>query len=187
MSAALFPAAGHLLDDRRLDDELMTEVGRGSEAALESLIHRHRDRLVRLSARLTSDRGQAEDIAQETFIRLVDHAPAYEGRGQFVAWLHTIARRLCFNVNRARQRRPEVALEAAHDRPSYATPEKALELKEVRRALAQLPERQRKALWLKAAEGRSYREIAAALECSESDVANAIFRGRETLARYLRD
>ena len=187
MSATLVPAAGRMIEDRLLDDELMAQVATGSESALESLITRHRDRLVRMSARLTSDQGHAEDIAQETFIRLVDHAPAYEGRGQFVSWLYTIARRLSLNVIRAKQRRSEVALEAAHDRPSSATPEKALELKEVRRALANLPERQRKALWLKAAEGRSYREIAKTLQCTESDVANAIFRGRETLARLLRD
>jgi len=186
MSATL-PLAGRLIEDRRLDDELMAQVVAGSEAALESLMTRHRDRLVRMSARLTGDRGGAEDIAQETFIRLVGHSHAYEGRGQFTSWLYTIARRLCLNFIRASQRRPEVALEAAYDRPSFSTPEKALELKEVRRALANLPERQRKALWLKAAEGRSYREIAKSLECSESDVANAIFRGRETLARFLRD
>jgi DNA-directed RNA polymerase specialized sigma24 family protein len=53
--------------------------------------------------------------------------------------------------------------------------------------MAQLPERQRRALWLKAVLGKSYREIAATLECSESDVANAIFRGREALTLFLRD
>jgi RNA polymerase sigma-70 factor (ECF subfamily) len=187
MSAALVPAAGRMIEDRLLDDELMAQVADGSESALESLIARHRDRLVRMSERLTRDRGHAEDIAQETFLRLVGHASAYEGRGQFVSWLYTIARRLSLNAIRAKQRRPEVAIEAAYDRPSPATPEKALELKEVRRALAGLPERQRKALWLKAAEGRSYREIAKMLDCTESDVANAVFRGRETLARFLRD
>ena len=187
MSAALVPAAGRMIADRLLDDELMARVAGGSESALELLITRHRDRLVRMSARLTRDRGHAEDVVQETFVRLVDHAGGYEGRGQFVSWLYTIARRLSLNVIRAQQRRPEVALEAANDRPSHASPEKALELKEVRRALANLPERQRKALWLKAAEGRSYREIARMLDCTESDVANAVFRGRETLARTLRD
>jgi RNA polymerase sigma-70 factor (ECF subfamily) len=187
MSAALVPAAGRLIEDRRLDDELVAEVARGSETALESLIGRHRDHLVRLSARLTRDPGQAEDIAQETFIRLVDHARGYEGRGQFTSWLRTIARRLSLNAIRTRRRRPETPLEAAHDRPSRDNPEKALEWREVRRALADLPERQRKALWLRAGEGRSYREIAKALACSESDVANAIFRGRENLARSLRD
>lgn len=187
MSAALVPAAGRMIEDRRLDDELMAEVASGSETALESLVARHRDRLIRMSARLTSDRGHAEDIAQETFIRLIGHAREYQGRGQFVSWLYTIARRLSLNALRAKQRRPEVALEAANDRPSPVTPEKALELKEVRRALASLPERQRKALWLKAAEGRSYREIATILECTEQDVANAVFRGRETLSRLLRD
>ena len=187
MSAALVPAAGQLIESRRLDDELMAQVANGSETAIESLMHRHRDRLVRLGARLTGDRGHGEDIAQETFLRLVDHAGAYQGRGQFVSWLQTIARRLSLNVIRARSRRPEVSIEAAYDQVSPANPQKTLELKEVRKALTRLPERQRKALWLKAVEGRSYREIATTLECTESDVANAIFRGRETLARLLRD
>lgn len=187
MSAALVPAAGQLIDDRRVDDELMAQAALGSETAFESLVSRHRDRLVRLSARLTGDRAQAEDVAQETFLRLFRHAADYEGRGQFVSWLQTIARRLSLNVIRSRKRRPEVPLESALDKPSDANPEKALELREVRLALARLPERQRRALWLKACEGRSYREIAQTLACTESDVANAVFRGRETLARLLRD
>jgi RNA polymerase sigma-70 factor (ECF subfamily) len=187
MSAALLPTGLPIVDDRRIDDDLMAQVARGSETALQSLVERHRSRLVRLGARLTGDRGHGEDIAQETFLRLVDHATRYEGRGQFVSWLQTIARRLSFNVIRARNRRPEVSLEAARDSVSSSNPEKILELKEVRHALTLLPERQRKALWLKAVEGRSYREIAESLGCSESDVANAIFRGREILARLLRD
>lgn len=174
-----------MIEERSLDDALMAQVARGSEAALEALVLRHRDRLVRLSARLTSDHGQAEDIAQETFMRLVDHAPRYESRGQFRAWLHTIARRLSLNVLRTRQRRSEVSLEAAFDSPSRTNPEKCLELREVRAALARLPERQGQALWFKAAGGLSYREIADALDCSEADVANAIFRGREMLSRLL--
>jgi RNA polymerase sigma-70 factor, ECF subfamily len=163
----------------------MAQVARGSEAALQALVTRHRERLVRLSARLIRDRSQAEDIAQETFIRLVDHAPRYEGRGQFRAWLHTIARRLSLNVIRTRQRRPEVSLEVAFDSPSRVNPEKVLELREVRAALARLPKRQGQAMWFRAADGLSYREIANALDCSEADVANAIFRGRETLSKLL--
>ena len=185
MSATLVPV-GPTIEDRRLDDELMAKVAAGSEEALQSLVLRHWNRLVRLGARLTGDRGHGEDIAQETFIRLVDNARGYEGRGQFTSWLQTIARRLSLNVIRARSRRPEVSIEAAYDCLSDSSPETALELKEVHRALTRLPERQRKALWLKAVEGRSYREIAKTLDCSESDVANAIFRGRETLADLLR-
>ena len=186
MSATLVPV-GPTIDDRRLDDELMAQVAAGSDEALQSLVLRHWNRLVRLGARLTGDRGHAEDVAQETFIRVVDHARDYEGRGQFTSWLQTIARRLSLNVIRARSRRPEVSIEAACDQVSPANPERTLELKEVHRALARLPERQRTALWLKAVEGRSYKEISKTLDCSESNVANAIFRGRETLVRLLRD
>ena len=186
MSATLATAAGPSIEDRRLDDELMAQVAAGSETAIEALMLRHRDRLVRLSARLTGDHGYAEDVAQESFLRLLANAQAYQGRGQFVAWLQTIARRLSFNVIRRRSRRREVSIEAAEGRVSPANPEKSLELKEIRVALGRLPERQKKALWLKAVEGRSYREIAKSLECSESDVANALFRGRETLSQLLR-
>jgi len=180
-------AGGPVLEERRLDDELMAEIAAGSQVAIETLIQRHRDRLVRLSTRLTHDPAQAEDIAQETFVRVIDHAGAYEGRGQFTAWLQTIARRLSLNALRARRRRPEVSLEEAAELPESGSPEKTIELEEVRKAMSRLPERQREALWLRASLGKSYREIAESLRCSEADVANAIFRGRETLARLVRD
>lgn len=180
-------ADGPSFEERRVDDQLMAEIAAGSQAAVEALILRHRARLVRLTSRLIGDPAQAEDIAQETFVRVVDHAGAYQGRGQFTAWLQTIARRLSMNVLRGRRRRPEVSLDEAVGLPDAASPESSLELAEVRRAMARLPERQQQALWLRACFGKSYREIAATLGCSDADVANAIFRGRETLSRLLRD
>ena len=172
---------GDPVDDAALVQRCLS----GDSDALRSLVLRFQGVVFSLCVRMLGDRHEAEDVAQETFIRLVRHAPGYEGRGQFSAWLQTIARRLSLNVLRTRKRRPEVSIEAAFDRPSRVDAEKGLELKEVQRALARLPKRQRKALWLKAAEGLSYREIAEALACSESDVANAVFRGRETLAKLL--
>lgn len=173
-------------EGRDADDELMAQVAAGSEEALAALVARHRGRLVRLGVRVIGDRGRAEEVAQEAFLRVFRHAREYEGRGQFTSWLLTIAARLCLNANRARHRRPEAPLEAAGERAAPSSPERALELRELREALALLPARQRAALLLKAVHGQSYREIARALECSETDVANAIFRARKALARARR-
>lgn len=173
-------------DGRRLDDELMAEVARGSQAALAALMTRHRERVVRLSQRAVGDRGRAEDIAQETFLRVFRHARDYEARGQFGSWLLTIASRLCLNAARSSRRRPEAPLDSAAEQAAPSSPERALELRELGDALLSLPPRQRMALLLKAVEGQSYREIARELLCSETDVANAIFRARKGLARILR-
>ncbi len=163
------------------DDALMAEVATGSEEALAQLVGRHRDRVVRLAARTLGDRGRAEDVAQETFLRVFRHAGEYEQRGQFLGWLLTIATRLCLNAARGQRRRRELPLEALGERPAPSSPERLSLLSEIHGALLELPARQRLALLLKATQGRSYREIAATLECSEQDVANAIFRARKAL------
>ena len=164
------------------DDELMARLAAGSESALEELSLRHRGRLVRLATRALGDRGRAEDVAQETFLRVFRHARAYRPQGQFSSWLTTIAARLCLNASRDRDRRLERPL-AASPLVSPASTERSLELRQVREAVGRLPSRQRLALILKAVEGLSYREIALALECTETDVANAVFRARKALAR----
>jgi RNA polymerase sigma-70 factor (ECF subfamily) len=167
------------------DDELMRQLGAGSDSALDELVARHRERLVRLGARVLGDRGRAEDVAQETFLRVLRHAPSYRPRGQFTAWLLTIASRLCLNAARDRDRRAELPLESFPHPASPASPERSLELRELRSALARLRPRYRLALVLKAVEGLSYREIAGILDCSEAAVANAVFRARRALARAL--
>jgi RNA polymerase sigma-70 factor (ECF subfamily) len=167
------------------DDELMGQLALGSSAALDELVARHRERLVRLGVRTLGDRGRAEDVAQETFLRVFRHAPSYHPRGQFVAWLLTIASRLCLNASRDRDRRAELPLDCSPHPAAPSSPERALELRELRTAMARLRPRYRLALVLKAVEGLSYREIAGILECSEADVANAVFRARKALAREL--
>lgn len=167
------------------DDELMVRLAAGSEPALEELVTRHRGRLIRLGVRALGDRGRAEDIAQETFLRVFRHAASYRAHGQFSSWLLTIASRLCLNAARNRARRPELALASLPERPSPASPERWLEVRELREALGRLQPRYRLALILKAVEGLSYREIARALDCTETDVSNAVFRARKALAKEL--
>ncbi len=167
------------------DDELMARLAAGSESALNELSARHRGRLVRLATRALGDRGQAEDVVQETFLRVFRHAGSYRPRGQFSSWVATIASRLCLNASRDRGRRLELPLASSPALASPASPELSLEVRQLREALERLPPRYRLALIFKAVEGLSYREIAAALECSETDVANAVFRARKALAKGL--
>lgn len=185
MSPARGASAQTLPTAVRSDDELMAAVAAGSGAALAELVARHRDRLVRFAGRALGDRSRGEDVAQETFLRVYRGAPSYEGRGQFTAWLITIASRLCLNLARDGRRRPEVPLEEARGLVPAATAERAVLSRELAAALARLKPRYRLALVLKAVEGRSYHEIAQMLECSEQDVANAVFRARKVLARAL--
>lgn len=163
----------------------MADLARGSEEALEALVTRHRATLIRRVARSVGDTGQAEDIAQETFLRVFQNAGTYEGKGQFLPWLRTIAARLCLNEARRERRHPEHPLEIAREATARASAEHAVQARQVRKALVALPTRQRLALLLKAVEGRSYQEIGQILECSQTDVANAIFRARKALARTL--
>ena len=163
----------------------MAQLAAGSETAVEELMSRYRERVIRLAVRALGDRGRAEDVVQETFLRVVKHAPSYDGRGQFLGWLLTIASRLSLNASRDRWRRLEVPLESASGRPTSTSPEHSLASRELWEALRRLRPRYRMALVLKAVEGLSYGEIARILECSESDVANAVFRARRALARAL--
>jgi len=166
------------------DDQLMSALAGGSERAFDELVRRHQPRLVRLGRRALGDPARAEDMAQEALLRVLRHAPRYEPRGQFRAWLATIARRLWLGALRERARRPEAALSEGEP-ARVGDPEGALRLREASEALARLPPRHRTALVLKTVEGLSYRQIAGVLECAETDVANYVFRARRRLAREL--
>lgn len=162
----------------------MAALAAGEEDALEELVARHRGRVLGVAVRALGDRARAEEIAQETFLRVYRAAPTYEPRGRFAPWLLTIASRLCLNAAREKRRRREVPLDTASTAAASAAPEAVLS-RELKDALARLPPRHRLALTLKVVEGLSYREIALVLQCSEQDVANGIFRARKALRRSL--
>ena len=184
MSAALVPAAGRMIEDRLLDDELMARVAGGSESALESLITRHRDRLVRMSARLTRDRGHAEDVVQETFIRAFRQLGRFEARANFSTWLYRIAYNCAIDFIRARPHRESAeerqTLEAMSD--VVSTPDAhdmvyAGEISErVQTALDQLSPKERAAFLMRHYHGHSIEEIGASLGMKTNATKHSIFR-----------
>ena len=86
-----------------LDDELMQRFQKGDEDAFNLIVRRHQQPLINFIARFTGDKDNAEDLAQETFIRIFKAANRYKpGRAQFKTWMYFIAKNLCKNEIRNR-------------------------------------------------------------------------------------
>jgi len=173
------------------DDALMLQVGRGDPAAYRALAERYLTGIVRYATRMLGDQAEAEDIAQETFLRLWRDGARYEARGHKPStWLYRIAHNLC--VDRLRAHRPQAATgeELASDRTSAPLADKELAL-QVTAALARLPERQRAAIALVHYEEKSLDEAGEVLGCAASAVESLLARGRrslrEQLAAFYRD
>jgi len=182
------------------DIRLMGLASTGDMAAFEALVERHQRLVVGTVARMLGTNSDAEDIAQQVFVRVWKNAKRYEPRAKFTTWLLKITRNLVFNELRRRARHPAVPLQSEteeEERPlkdeTAVPPDATLlehELQEaVDAAIAQLPEAQRMAVILRRYEELSYEEIAEALDQSVSAVKSLLFRARtelrESLKRYL--
>lgn len=182
------------------DIRLMRLVSEGDMTAFEELVERHQRLVIGTVGRMLSTNSDAEDIAQQVFVRIWKNAKRYEPRAKFTTWLLKITRNLVFNELRRRSRHPAVPLQTESDeeeRPlkdeHAVSPDVALlehELQEaVDAAIAQLPETQRMAVILRRYEELSYEEIAETLDQSVSAVKSLLFRARtelrESLKRYL--
>ena len=170
------------------DDDLAVRVGHGERLAFETLYRRWARRVLAYAYRSLSDRGEAEDVVQETFLSLYRAAPNYKPRERFGAYLFRIAG----NAVRSRVRRkvplPLDFSEEEDDSPSIEAPRDWLlfeERERIARALAILPEESREVLLLAVIGGLSYREIAKEAGISEDAVAARISRARKTLRKAL--
>jgi len=192
---------GSLASDLDLDvdvDEdaaLMLAFGRGDEAAFDRLFGRWGGRLQSYLQRMVSDRATAEELVQETFLRVHRARERYQAESRFSTWLYRIGTNLALNeLRRPRRSRPHASTDCdpEHDQASIVLvaggsgPEVRAEARiavlELSRELARLPERQRMALWLSAVEGLSYAEVAEALDTTAKSVKSLVHRARATLA-----
>jgi RNA polymerase sigma-70 factor (ECF subfamily) len=170
------------------DIELMARVGRGDPTALGILAQRHQSRVLSLSYRLLGDWHQAEDVSQETFLRLRQAAGQYEPTAKFTTWLYRIVHNLSLDQRR-RTRNDPVSLEALEADAEEAAPESPVERSElaeaVQTAIAQLSERQRQAIVLHRYEGLSHEEIAEVTGWSKSAVESLLVRAYQNLRKKL--
>jgi RNA polymerase sigma factor (sigma-70 family) len=182
------------------DIRLMELIGSGDDRALEQLVERHQRLVIGTVGRMLGAGSDAEDIAQQVFVRVWKNAKRYEPRAKFTTWLLKITRNLVFNELRRRSRHPQVPLQSEseeEERPlkdeHAIAPDASLlehELQEaVDAAIANLPETQRMAVILRRYEELSYEEIAESLDQSVSAVKSLLFRARtelrQSLQRYL--
>jgi RNA polymerase sigma-70 factor (ECF subfamily) len=165
-------------------------IGDGDQRAFRELVDRYLASITRFALRTLGDRAEAEEVAQETFLRVWTTAAAFEPRAQPKTWIYQIARNQC--IDRIRKRRShgeEVELserDAGEDRPSALLLRKQT-AKQVEDALASLPERQREAITLVHYEGLSGAEACEVLSVSAEALESLLARGRRALREQLRD
>ncbi len=182
------------------DIRLMGLASEGDTAAFEQLVERHQRLVIGTVGRMLGTNSDAEDIAQQVFVRVWKNVKRYVPRAKFTTWLLKITRNLVFNELRRRSRHPQVPLQSESDeeeRPlkddHAIAPDASLLEGELQRAvdtaIANLPEAQRMAVILRRYDELSYEEIAEALDQSVSAVKSLLFRARtalrQSLQRYL--
>ncbi len=175
----------------RSDDRLMADYVRGDENALRILVERWERIVFVFLVRMVGSPEEAEDLCQDTFMKLIKAAGRYEPGGRFRSWLFRIAG----NLARSRLRRRRILrwlplADASCDVPSERPdPFESLADREstelVRNALSRLPGRQRQALVLKQYHDLSYREIADAMGVSVSSVQMLLHRAMTALRKDL--
>lgn len=167
----------------------MLRIGAGDARAAETLVRRRLPRLVSLARRILGDAAEAEDVAQEVFLRVWRQAPKWrDGEALFTTWMHRVALNLC--TDRLRRRRETPAEAAALDRADEAgSPAAGLVARDrekaVAAAVAALPERQRMAIALCHYQEMSNIEAAAALEVSVEALESLLSRARRSLRASL--
>lgn len=166
------------------DSELMERVGRGEPSAIRLVVAAKLPRILGLATRMLRDRSEAEEVAQEAFLRVWRNATSWQhGRARFDTWLHMVVLNLC--RDRLRRRR-EVTGEEMPDATDPAPDAEAGLLdaergRAVADAIAELPERQREAILLIHYQDLSGAEAAAALDVSIEALESLLARGRRTL------
>jgi len=170
------------------DDALVRRVAEGDSRAWAGIVDRHSGTIMSCAWYMLGDRAEAEDVAQETFIRLMAKAADWRTGGpKLRTWLYRVAVNLCIDRRRARRTEPLDAIAERAD-PSADEPEVTRRLdhgRAVRRGLAMLPERQRLALALVHFQGLTNIEAAEALETSVDALESLLARARRTLRAAL--
>jgi RNA polymerase sigma-70 factor (ECF subfamily) len=185
-------------DRDRID---MSRLVAGSDAALNSLMERHRTPVFHFLFRLLGNEADARDLAQETFVRVYQHRARFRPDAKFSTWLFAIAANLARNHHRWRARHPNVSLDAPDDKADQtlgdrlsatgSSPENALLAEErgaaVRAAVEGLPEDMREAIVLCEWEELAMAEAAAILKTTPKAIENRLYRARKILREKLRN
>ena len=176
-------------------DELIERCLAGDERAWEIIVARHWRRVFNVAWQFVGRHDQAEDLAQEIFLKIFKALGSFDRRANFQTWLVSVSRNLCIDHYRSVRKERELmdrSVDAEDLSPPSREPDAlaALELnhrrKLLHRALARLPETLRTAVLMRDIQEQSYRDIAERLALPEGTVKSRINRGRHELARQIR-
>ena len=180
---------------------LVKRVQRGDKTAFDLLVRKYQHKVVKLVLRYVRNPAEAEDIAQEAFIKAYRALPQFRGDSAFYTWMYRIAINTAKNSLASRDRSPiAYDLDLTDPEESHSvqtklqdpdTPEGLALTEEIRgivnSAIDALPEELKTAIVLRELDGLSYEEIAAAMECPVGTVRSRIFRAREAIDKRLRE
>ena len=178
--------------------ELVSRARAGDTAAFEQLMLDSQDRVYTLCLRMTGNREDALDLAQETFFNAWRGLSSFQGNSSFSTWVYRLASNACIDFLRKRKRRQQGESphslddeEAPLPEPAdpRGSPEEELERRELRRAVGRglqaLPDHHRQVLVMRELSGMSYQEIGAVLDLDLGTVKSRIARARLALKKFL--
>ena len=187
------------------DKALMVRIAEGDETALRELIEKHQGAVYGTIAKMLGDPVEAQDLAQQVFVRVYRAAGSYRATAQFKTWMFTIVRNLVFNEHRRRSRATFVSLHPPENEQGHSGGAVAMDLQDMSNktpgenmlqremlrkidgAILALPEQQRLAVVLRRYDEFSYEQIAEILKTSVPATKSLLFRARETLRVALQD
>ena len=170
---------------------LIEQAQQGNTGAFEALVNQHAQLVYNLALRTVSNAQEAEDIAQEAFVRAWQALPNFRANAKFSTWLYRIVTNLCYNrLPRLKQELlavdPEDQLELEDGETAVETQLLTEEIKaELQKAIDNLPESYRLLITLRHLQGMSYDEIATVTEMPLGSVKTGIFRARRQLRHTL--
>ncbi|MBT3989679.1 MAG: RNA polymerase sigma factor [Rhodospirillaceae bacterium] len=171
------------------DADLLRKIKAGDTQATRLLVDQYLDRIVNYGTRMLGDRSEAEDVAQEAFLRLWRNLDKWRAEAPVIHWLQRVTYNLC--IDRLRKKKPVNIDDIAEPEDPFENPAKSLHEVQVstavNAAIQKLPERQRAAIVFAHQEGLSNIETAEIMEISVEAVESLLSRGRRGLRDLLQD
>ena len=187
------------MSEQSLDQKLVERVQQGDKRAFDLLVQKYQHKVLNLITRYVKNPSEAQDVAQEAFIKAYRALATFRGDSAFYTWLYRIAVNTSKNYLTSQSRRPPASDVDAQDAEFYdggevlhetATPEGMALTDEIRQevfgSIEDLPGELKTAIRLREFEGMSYDEIAEVMECPVGTVRSRIFRAREAIDKRLR-
>ena len=187
------------MSERAIDQALIERVQQGDKKAFDILVLKYQVRIIKLVSRFVRNADDAQDVAQEAFIKAYRALKNFRGESAFYTWMYRIAINTAKNHLVSSSRKATTSAVDAQDAEQYegadwlkeyATPEKELMASEIKqvihKSIAALPDDLKEAITLREMEGLSYEDIAAVMDCPIGTVRSRIFRAREAIDNELK-